>query len=287
MASSYITLLMPLGTILQFFVPRWLALLFAHLGGRIAYRFNPSRRKLLLENCRHILGPDIPRKLLERTARQTFINLAINYADLMRTPVLKKGVIKLVEFDPTYMNRTLAQKKGAILVTAHIGNWDLAGVFMAALGYPLSAVVEQIPRGWTKTFNRYRCATNMETIPISDLRAMTRAIHHRRILTLVADRDLTKHGILCPAFDARRSFPKGPAAYSLKYKIPLVIGYFVAQNKPGHPPYLSVIDPQLQFKPTGQLHADIASFTRLIASRLNEIIRSYPDQWFVFQTGWQ
>ncbi len=284
--KSHITWLMPLATAAQFFLPRWLLLPVVHLAGILAYRFNHGQRNRLIENYRHIFGPDAPKELLKRTARQAFINLAIGYMDLLRTPVLKKRVTSLADFDLTHLDKVLAKGKGVVLVTGHLGNWDLAGVFMTAQGYPLSAVVEPIPAGWTKTFNRYRSVTNMETIPIPDRRAITSAIHRHRLLTLVADRDLTGHGILCPSFDAYRSFPKGPAAYALKHRLPILIGYFVFQNRPGHPPYTGIVEPPLQFEPSGSLSADIDNFTRLIASHLNRIISRYPDQWLVFRAGW-
>lgn len=278
---------MPLGTAVQFFLPRWLLVPVVRLLGRLACRLNSRQRNRLLENYRHVLGPEAPAAQVESLARRAFSYLAVGYLDLLRAPVLKQRSSSVADFDPVNLDAGLKSGRGAILVTAHIGNWDLAGVFLTARGYPLSAVVEPIPEGWTKTFDRYRRVAEMETIPIPDHRAINSAIERGRILTLVADRDLTGRGILCPSFDARRSFPRGPAAYALKHNLPVLIGYFVFQNRPGRPPYLGIIEEPIWPRPTGRMDADIENLTRLIARHLNRIIASYPDQWLAFRAGWQ
>lgn len=278
---------MPLGTLIQFMLPRWVVVRIATFIGIIADKLSPRQRKRLIENYRHIRGQNTPENVLEATARQAFKNLCVCYADLLRVPVMKKRTALIGELDCRTIDRVLAQGRGAILVTGHIGNWDLAGVFLSALGYPISAVVEPIPRGWTKTFNRYRSACSMETIPIPERQRINRAIEKKRLLALVADRDLTGRGILCPAFDAHRYFPKGPAVYSLRYGVPIVIGYFVRQQKKNSPPYLGVIEGPIEFQATGDMDTDINNLTSLIAFRLNELIRRYPDQWLVFNANWQ
>jgi lauroyl/myristoyl acyltransferase len=56
--KSPITWLMPLGTLVQFMLPRWFLLPLARLAGILACRFDHRRRAGATENCRHILGPD-------------------------------------------------------------------------------------------------------------------------------------------------------------------------------------------------------------------------------------
>uniref|UniRef100_A0A7C4CAX7 Lipid A biosynthesis acyltransferase n=1 Tax=candidate division WOR-3 bacterium TaxID=2052148 RepID=A0A7C4CAX7_UNCW3 len=285
--SLHLTWLMPLCTLVQFMLPRWVVVPIARLVGRVLYVLDSRQRLRLIENYRHILGPDVADARLQAYALQAMTYLVVGYADLLRVPVMKRRVSRIADFDARQIDAVLAGGRGAVLVTPHLGNWDLAGVFMGARGYPISAVVELIPRGWTATFNRYRNATAMETIPIPDHRAIARALERGRLLALVADRDLTGRGIPLPAFDAIRSYPKGPAAYALRYGLPVVVGYFVHQRKPGRPPYVGAIGAPLNFRPSGDADADIPALTRLIAHELNRLIARYPEQWLVFNAGWQ
>ncbi len=278
---------MPLGTLAQFMLPRWAALRIATVAGWLAFRLNRRQRSLVVTNMRHVLGQNASEEEVQRTALAVFKNLARNYADVLRIPVLRKRVTELVSFDNRALNAALAMNRGVVLVTPHLGNWDLAGVFLSAIGIPISAVVEAIPRGWTRTFARYRNAITMETIPIFNHRAIARALIRRRVLALVADRDITGRGILLDAFGARRSYPRGPAAYALRFGSPVVVGYFVFQNCPGRPPYLAVVEPPLQFHASGNIDTDINKFTSIIAENLNRLIARFPDQWLVFDAGWR
>ncbi len=281
-----ITWLMPLGTIVQFMLPRWVVVRIARPAGVLAYLLNRKGRERLMDNYRHILGPGTPESEIRAATRRLFYHYVLNVLDLMRVPVMKRRVTALVEFDPRVAGRLMAEGRGLLVVTGHIGNYDLAGVYLAAKAYPISAVIEPVPGGWAKTYNRYREATAMETIPIPDRRAMIRALHRRRMLALVSDRDLTGNGILCPAFDAYRYYPRGAAVYSLRFNAPLIVAGVVFQHEPGRRPY-RVVYKSLEFAPTGDIDADIDAFARQIAAELNDLIRRFPDQWLVFKAGWQ
>ncbi|MEO0078833.1 MAG: lysophospholipid acyltransferase family protein [candidate division WOR-3 bacterium] len=276
-----------MGTLVQFMLPRWTMMLVARIAGHLAYLLNQRKRVRLETNCRHVLGPAATPAQIRQTVLRTFVHLVMNYFDLLRIPVLRRRITQLVEYDLHVLNQLMDQGRGCIIVTGHLGNWDLAGAFLAALGYPMSAVVEPVPRGWGRTFNRYRSATALETIPIPDHARIAEALQKKRVLALVADRDLTGSGIICPAFDARRSIPRGPAAYSLRYDVPIAIGYLVFQDRPGHRPYLGVVEEPLRFERTGNLDADVTALTGLIAQRLNQLIARYLDQWPVFAAGWK
>jgi len=283
---SSVTWLMPLGTLVQFMLPRWVIVRVAPLAGTLVYNLNPGARERLLDNCRHVLGPGTPVPEIRAATRRIFTHYVLNMLDLLRVPVLRRRVTALVEFDARAVDRLMAEGRGLLVVTGHIGNHDLAGVYMAACGYPISAVVEPVPNGWAKTFNRYRRATAMETIPIPDRSAVARALLRHRMLALVSDRDLTGNGILCPAFDSHRYYPRGAAAYSLRLKTPLAVAAMVFQHAPGRRPY-RVVWKLLEFTPTGNADADVPALTGVIANELNDLIRRFPDQWLVFKAGWQ
>jgi lauroyl/myristoyl acyltransferase len=284
--QAAITWLMPLGTIVQFMLPRWVIVRIARPASVLAYHLNRKGRERLMDNCRHILGPGAPESEIRATTRRLFFHYVMNLLDLMRVPVVKRRVTAMVEMDQSTVDSMMAGNRGIVVVTAHMGNYDLAGVFMAARGYPMSAVVEPVPGGWARTYDRYRRATAMETIPIPNRRAMIRALHRHRMLALVSDRDLTGKGLLCPAFDSHRYFPKGAAAYSLRFNAPLIVAGLVFQHEPGCRPYRMVYK-QLEFTPTGDMDGAVAALTRLIAAEINDLIRRFPDQWLVFNAKWQ
>jgi KDO2-lipid IV(A) lauroyltransferase len=280
-------MLMSIATLLQFIFPRWYSIQIAKILGIISFFTLKKHRERIYKNLTHILGPSIRQKNLNFYALRTFINYSICMADLLRAPILtKEQLLSMVQFDSENFNRVLNKEKGLVLCTAHIGNWDLAGIFMSKLGYELTAVVEPIPQGFTEAMNRYRGLGGMELISFTDKNNMDKVLEQRKILVLLADRDLTNRGFELPAFNAKRSFPKGPAAFAIKFQVPIMLGYLLLNQKPGRP-YLGVIEPKINFAETGNFKQDVYNLTLIIAQRINQLIAKYPDQWFVFKADWR
>ncbi|MEO0093049.1 MAG: lysophospholipid acyltransferase family protein [candidate division WOR-3 bacterium] len=280
--------LMPLATLLQVFLPRWFSIWLAKILGNIYFFADKDRRCRISDNMRHILGTNSPNSEINNYTRRLFINYSICLADLFRAPLLtKEKLLSMVQLSgKEYLDRTLAKGKGAILISAHIGNWDLAGIFLSRLGYKLTAVVEPIPKGVTSAMNRYRGIGGMELIPLTNKDAIERVLKEKRILVLLADRDLTGRGLEFSCFDAKRSYPKGPAAFALKFKVPIIFGYFVLNPK-GSKPYLGVIEPEFDFATSEDFQQDVYNLTKIIVKRINQLIAQYPDQWFVFRADWR
>lgn len=278
--------LMPFATLLQIFLPRWFTVWLATLLGNIFFLTEKQRRNQIYENLNHILGSKAATQEKKHYAQQLFINYSICLADLLRVPLLtKEKLMSMVEFDGLeYFNQTLAKGRGAVLITAHLGNWDLAGVFMSRLGYKLIAVVEPIPKGVSAAMNRYRGLGGMELVPLTNRDSINQVLVQKKVLVLLADRDLTGRGLELNFFDAKRFFPKGPAALALKYKVPLIFGYFILNKGKS---YKGVIEPEIIYQETGDFYQDVNNLTGLIVQRINRLVTEHPDQWFVFKADWR
>jgi KDO2-lipid IV(A) lauroyltransferase len=169
-----------------------------------------------------------------------------------------------------------------ILVTGHVGNWDLAGICIAAAGYPAHAVVEPAEPVLARTYDRYRAATGVRTLPLgTGLLSAYRVLTQREVLLLVGDRAIGDTGCEVRFGLGRRRSTQGPAELACRSKAPVLIGYVVLNPDPAGPRYLGRIQP-LVSEPAG----DPAELTRLINDRLATIVGEYPDQWFVFQPDW-
>ncbi|MFO7649781.1 MAG: hypothetical protein R6X13_00365, partial [bacterium] len=118
--ASSVTWLMPVGTLLQFFLPRWLVVRFARALGPLLWRVDRRRAAALRANLRHILGSRATAEELDRLSRQSFVHTLQSVFDLLRVPVLRRRITGLVEFDGSALDRTLAAGRGAIVATAHI-----------------------------------------------------------------------------------------------------------------------------------------------------------------------
>ncbi|MDD2654781.1 MAG: hypothetical protein PHI86_06735, partial [Candidatus Omnitrophica bacterium] len=130
------------------------------------YIYSHADRVAVLNNLRVIL-PD--NKRIRRIALEVFRNFGIYLVDFFRTQRLDKETLlkKVKVINLELVDEALKQGKGVIAVTAHLCNWELAGLTMGFLGYPISAVAyphkdERI----NNFFNFQRESKGLEVIPV-------------------------------------------------------------------------------------------------------------------------
>lgn len=301
--------LMPAGALLQAVLPRSLSLCLAAIAVRLLFPLLRNQRQKLRENFFRLIEPEPSRggatkvrdhqyswcagarsRAADAYACRVLINLAMASVDLLRVPLL----VRQRSFDRLLIGheyseqlaRVLSNNRAAILVTAHIGNWDLAGAFLAFKGYPIAAIFERIPRGMSEVYNRFRGASGMMLIGMDERDRMVTALRSGKLLVLLGDRDLKGTGEKLPWFGGMRKFPRGAAVLALRYNVPVVIGYFVFEPSDRQRRYRAVVEPPLQFTPSGDMARDVSELTGLIVRELERIVRQYPDQWLVLRPDW-
>jgi phosphatidylinositol dimannoside acyltransferase len=103
---------------------------------------------------------------------------------------------------------------GAIVALPHSGNWDLAGAWACVTGMPVTTVVEQLPPDEFAAFLAFRERLGMQVLSHRDpdvLSALIDAIHRRRVVCLLADRDLARTGVPVLWRGQHITMPVGPA----------------------------------------------------------------------------
>ncbi len=120
-----------------------------------------------------------------------------------------------------------AEGRGAVIALPHMANWDLAGAWACLTGMPVSTVAERLePKTLFDRFVAYRERLGMEVIPLSEgartMSALRSSIGRRRLVCLVADRDLTNAGAEVMLLGEAARLPIGPAALAAATGAPLL-----------------------------------------------------------------
>ncbi|HLD50472.1 MAG TPA: hypothetical protein VJC08_04670, partial [bacterium] len=126
------------GAWLVFILPRGWALFLAERGSRLGYRFVGRQRRKTLENLRRAYGPQKSQAELEKLAKRVFENFALTGVELLQFKKLNfEKVSGFVDFGDAFKvyDSLLAEGKGLISVTAHIGNWELLAAIFGLKGY--------------------------------------------------------------------------------------------------------------------------------------------------------
>ena len=177
------------------------------------------------------------------------------------------------------LEAALSRNRGILLVTGHVGNWELGGIFF---GHLLPRVhVVTLPNGVEKIDKirrGYRGNHNINTIvldgsPFSILEMMT-ALRRNEMLAMLVDRWNGEDGLWEDFFGVRMPFPRGPIALSRATGAPILPAFVVKEGNT----YRVIIHQPF----TAECEDDMAC-TRRIFRCLEKVISRYPDQWYNFR----
>ena len=265
-------------------LPRRLMLSMAVLAGSLYWTFMKKDREMVRRNLSRIVQDPLQ---VPRLVRRTFIRYAKYLVDYTRMDLLrKKDVPRLVwRFDGwEHIDRAVAEGKGALILSAHLGNWEMGGIFLALLGYPLTVITAPDAEARLHSYRvnlRHEQKINVITLDdtFSSSLAVLRSLQANQLVALLGDRDLFGKGISVTFFGRRVSFPIGPALLASLSEAPL-IPTFVLMNE--NDQYLCLSRDPIRIQKTRDRDDDLAVNTQRIAAVMEEVIRAHPDQWYTF-----
>lgn len=243
-------------------------------------------RKYVKENLKAIF----PEKS-SREVRRIRIRMARNFAkylvDFFRFEKLDVEYIKKnirIE-NVTYFDEAISKNKGVVVLSAHLGNWELGAVVVALLGYHFWVVA--LPHKEKKVndfFNFQRESKGIKIIPLGKAaRKSLDILRDNGLLALAGDRDFTGRGAIIDFFGKPAIFPEGPAALSLKTGASIVPGFML--RNPDDTFTLRIEKP-LEFTSTGDKNEDKKQLMKKYIKIFEQYIRQYPDQWYMFKRFW-
>ena len=259
------------------------------LGARLAdlYRWCAWRdARVVRENLRAVLGDD--RGRVDHATRELFRQFSGYLVEFFRIRTVDRAFIasRVEVTGLEHLTGAIADGRGAIVLAAHLGNWELAGGVIHALGVPISAVALNHPNPRvTEFFNRRRRAYGLGVIPMGQAtRPCLTALRQRRVVALLADRDFSHHAAVSVPFFGRLTWiPRGPAVLSVRTRRP-VVPVFLVRLQPGR--FRLICEPAIPPPETADDEATVEALTRQYVAVMERVIRAYPAQWFLFHAFW-
>ena len=184
-----------------------------------------------------------------------------------------------------HLDKVLTEGKGGIVVTAHIGNWELGAVLLSVLGYPLMVIaLPHKERPVNDLFNDQREAKGVTVVPTNGaLRHCIEQLRGNKLVALVADRDFGANGVIMDFLGRKMTVPKGPAVFSWKTGAP-IIPVFLIRNGDGTFTF-SCCDPIYPPDRNTSVGEDkiIKGIMHRYMSVIEEKVLAYPSQWLLFR----
>lgn len=255
--------------------------------GKLYYHIAKKQRVRAEKTIMERMGME--EKEAKETIYRLFLNLGMTFMEMLYMPALNKDNIRgLVTFDrPDVLWEALSKKKGVVMLTCHMDNWEWLGAALALNGFPLSAVEKPQPNPVYSDFmNELRRGVGQEIFArgTNEILGCARAMKKGRMLGLIADQDGGYNGIFVPFFGKMASTPEGPAYFARKFKAP-IIPIFIIRKKNGCGHRVFVKDP-IYYEDTGDRKKDDYNVTLKMTQEVEAIIREYPDNWIWFQHRW-
>ncbi|HEX9860605.1 MAG TPA: lysophospholipid acyltransferase family protein [Nitrospirota bacterium] len=267
------------------------------IGDRIAdwlyYRKSGSIVGEQVKNLDRILGPDVSvaakREVVRRLWRlhgrfllEHFRFENMSDAEIARLVPEFKGV--------EHIRKALDKGRGAVILTAHIGHWELGAILLKYLGFDVSVVQQLYDSGEQNVIlDKGKQVRGINVIPSSGNPVGFAVSTHNMLKAngLVAfqgDRDPDKKGIPAEFFGSPAYFPVGPVVLAMKTGAPLVPA-FTIMGDDGL--YYPVAEPEIPMTDTGDLDADIRANVSKTTEIIEKYVRMHPEQWFNFYSFWE
>ncbi len=251
------------------------------LAKSIAAVYSSTSKDLIIvkDNLREALGHPSDKELTLE-ARQVIQNFSFFLVDLLYSRELSNGFIenKVRIRGLHFLDEALAQNKGAIVASAHVGHWELAGMTLARLGYPLHAVAMKHRDAWVNAFfQELRSRHQLDILPFGGyLRRCYEVLKNNEVLGLNGDRLFSGSGVPVNFFGKEVLFPQGPARIGAAMGAPVLPCFFFMDEDR----YLLEIRRPLSV-------GDERQMTQEFAGILEKAIRERPTQWLIFQRFWE
>lgn len=263
-------------------VPLKLAYAIASFLSVMKFYLSPRDRRAVIGNLKKIL-PEADDIKLEAMGKEVFANFGKYLIEFFRFSSLNKNNLKelIAVKNLNYIDEALKDGKGAIVLSAHLGNWELGGVAMSILDYPLYAVA--LPHSHHKVdalFNEQREKVGVVVVPSlgAALRNIFSALKNNKLVALVGDRDFANGGLMVDFLGAKKIIPRGPAVVSIRTGAPIIPG-FVTFDETGK----YTLEFQEHIKPDCSEEELIKKCAEVIEKK----IRSNPTQWLMFREFWK
>lgn len=270
-------------------LPRGIGLKVFSFVGSVAGRAFRKDRERAVRNLASAF-PDVPRSVRVALTEAMFKTLGKNFFEFLNlegsSPERLSGLVERIEGE-RYLDRAMAVGKGLIVITGHIGCWELLAAYFANRGYRLNVVGREL---WEKRLNekllRVRESMGYRTIDRdTGGKEVIRALRDKQVVAVLIDQHTRVSGVYVPFFDRPAHTPVGVAKLAVVTGAPILpVAIYMRHNGRHEVRILPAVE-----LPADSLRGDerFAEITRKCSKAVEELVRYDPKQWVWFHDRWR
>jgi Kdo2-lipid IVA lauroyltransferase/acyltransferase len=265
-------------------LPRQQALSLGAQLGKIGALLLPKRRRLAQENLR-LAFPELSTEQADQHITELFRHLGISGMEMLRLDLLTdKDLEQLFSVQGLeHLRQAYAMGKGVILLSGHIGFWEVGSFFFPRLGFPASYVAKRMKNPHVDNyFTQMREACGASGIDKKNgARKILRALLDKRAVAVLIDQHAGKADSVIIDFLGRPAYTTTVITrLAMKQQVPVVPIFVV--RRPDNT-YDVRIEPILRLDPEG----DVTTNTQLLTAPIERAIHRDPAQWMWLHRRWR
>ncbi len=257
----------------------WLSLRIADCN----YFLNRRSRDGARANLHVILGPEASAEHLQYSLRWTFRCFGKYMFEFVGYKRFNARFLDrcVIFMGLEHVEEARAAGRGAVVVSAHLGNWELGAAAMSYRGIPMLSIIQPHPNPRIhELYMQRRASHNYQVVNVGEAaRPTLRHLKDNGLVAVLGDRPYGEEGIRVEFFGRQVVFPTGPARLALAARAPLIPGFVLRRWDDSFRIFFqSPIVPPAGASRGEQVRHMVQEFAR----QLEGLVRENPTQWPTF-----
>ena len=287
MLWKYAAMLAAIGLVAP--LPKSIGYFIGRVVADISFLLSKRSRANIIDNLRHVLGPDAPQSLVNHCALEVSRNSARNTFDLIQMPRLDPFSLedKARVTGWEHMEEGLAAGKGVVLASVHMGNMDTSTQVIRARGVPLTilAEVEQPEQLYLLT-RKLRSFNGISILPVtySGIKEAMKRLRQNEVVAIACDRAIQGSGQRRKFFGQEALLPIGGVEMAYRTGAAILPAF---TYRTGPDSFTMHFEPCIRLDRSQGKAAGIDSGVDEIVILMERYISQHPEQWMVFEPIWR
>jgi KDO2-lipid IV(A) lauroyltransferase len=259
----------------------------------VAVRRQSKGVRRLRVNLRRVVGPQYPEPEFDALVKSAMRSYGRYWLETFRLPTMDlDGVTARVQANTEgieHIDRAMAAGRGLILALPHMGNWDVAAIWLIKHGVPFTTVAERLrPESLYNRFVAFREGIGMRVVALTGgprpaAEILAARLRKGECVCLVADRDLSRSGVNVEFFGATARMPAGPALLAATTGATLLpVGLWFTDDGGWGQHIGAPVDLLEQHR----MRERVATGTQTLANAFAAHIAAHPSDWHMLQRLW-
>lgn len=268
-------------------IPRRVTVLIADAIGLFLFHVLRLRRNVVEQNLEIAFGKTKSLAERRRIARRTYQNGVLSIIEFLQPEPLF-GAQHHVVASHGYEHFEKVRQQGAIILTAHLGNWETMPAYAKQQGVELTTLIKPLHNPLINdNVVRTRCRDGMQVLSItSSMKPLVSAVRRGRWLVFLSDQDARRHGIFVDFFGRPASTAPGVAHFALRLGQPILPVFSTRSTGPLRQLEIHFYPPIFP-DPNQPREAEIERMTQEHVKTLEHIVSRFPEDYFWFHRRWK